>query len=188
MLVVRIGPWRLWGRPDAERWRGVNAATAAGRLRGCRTAPGRSHFSLEVECVAVMIHLMRGAGEHRDAHSSSSHARVAGKPCGPLGAASAYRIESDGPMASGPRPAGLICALSFKLRTKRNSKVPCSLGSSGAEDRASFTSRRTAASTPSEPLFSLLARRAASDFAPGPFARLRGRRRKTDTTVSDRIF
>src|SRR5438105_1533551 len=93
MLVVRIGPWRLWGRPDAERWRGVNAATAAGRLRGCRTAPGRSHFSLEVECVAVMIHLMRGAGEHGKCSKLLVSCPGCGQTLRTSLAASAYRSK-----------------------------------------------------------------------------------------------
>src|SRR5436190_2829819 len=183
MLVVRIGPWRLWGRPDAERWRGVNAATAAGRLRGCRTAPGRSHFSLEVECVAVMIHLMRGAGEHRDAHSSSSHARVAGKPCGPLWrrphTAASARLKS----WAEAQPAEIRASVLSEITIR-----PC-LAAIAARHGIALRSYRN------EPSH----RRQASPFflgcgsggelrAPGQFACLSGRRRKTDTAVSDRIF
>jgi hypothetical protein len=46
----------------ANRLEGAHAPTAAGTLWSWRPAPGRSHSSLHIAYVAVMIHLMRGAG------------------------------------------------------------------------------------------------------------------------------
>ena len=55
----------------AGRWPGTHAATAAAKLQGWRPAQGCSHLSLQIEYVAVMIHLMRGAGEPLGSLSSS---------------------------------------------------------------------------------------------------------------------
>jgi hypothetical protein len=58
-------------RPLANRLPGADALTAAAMLRSWRPAPGRSHSSLHIAYVAVMIHLIRGAGERLECPSSS---------------------------------------------------------------------------------------------------------------------
>jgi len=58
-------------RPLANRLTGAHASTVAAMLRSWSPAPGRSHSSLHIAYVAVMIHLMRGAGERLDCPSPS---------------------------------------------------------------------------------------------------------------------
>ena len=156
--VVKIGPWRLRVHPGAGRWRGADAATGAVRLLGCMSAPGRSHLSLQIEYVAVMVHLMRGAGEHNECSGSSFDARVAGKPCGPLWRRP-HTAPNVCPQVAGqsPRDRASCC----RLERNNNPPLPCN-SRGGAGDRTSFISKRTVASAPSEPLSSSRAVQAAS--------------------------
>ncbi len=93
MLVVMKRPWRLGLRPNAE-WRlAVDASTDARGRRSCGAVPRRSHLAMQTEAVAVMIHVMGGASEHRNARGSSSHARLRANLADLL-AASAYRLKA----------------------------------------------------------------------------------------------
>ena len=62
-----------------------DTATDAVRLQDRIAVPGWSHLAMQTEAVAVMIHVLGGVAEHRNARGSPSDARVSGKLCGPVG-------------------------------------------------------------------------------------------------------
>ena len=164
ILVVVIGPWRLELRPDADRWQGVDAPTDAMSLRGWRAALGWLHLSVRIETFAVMVHAMGGAGGRRNARGSSSHARVAGKLCGPLWRRP-HTVVSVRPIRCRPKPVELIALPPLEGGQNNNPTLP---SASGSGDCTSSSSKRTVASAPSEPFLPRLryGRRAVSS---GPF-------------------
>ena len=167
----------------AGRWPDTHAATVAAELRGWTPAPGRSHLSLHIENIAVMIHLMRGAGEPGMCPSSCSCPGL-GQTLRPDFGGGRMPFEAILQLvAVRARPLAVPCRKP-RLGDERNHKIhpPCR-SAQRAVDCASFT-LKAVASRQAGPL--VLACGPGGELtAPGPFARLGERRRKTDTAVSD---
>jgi hypothetical protein len=61
-----------------------DTATDAVRLQDRIAVPGWSHLAMQTEAVAVMIHVLGGAAEHRNARDPGVMP-WSGKLCGPVG-------------------------------------------------------------------------------------------------------
>ena len=175
---------RLRVRPLAGRWPGTHAATDAAKPQGWRPAAVVRIYPCKFEYVAVMIHVMRGAGEPLGSSAPRS--------CPGLGQTSrtclpAIRMPLRNlPSCSARSP--IRQGLGSRFEHDRNGNTRLRLGvSARAGNCASVTSKRTVASVPGE-LLDLACGLGGELAAPGPFARLGERRRKTDAAVSDGIL